>query len=212
MLHLLPPFVFNRFSKRTLEPFEYKRYTCVKACVFRYLCMFILVCVTVHPMQWLWPFHLKFPEVKRGQCHPIPPPSPTDTHKHTVCGDGIGEKKGGQEWRSARRGGDKQQRRQEEEKTDISFSWWRTNGAPRGTWRGGTRESGGKERWSTQCYGARRLDRQHLLSALCGSGNGWRVGETLRAREGGRHWEEKLGKGRRGWTKESFVPFALRNK
>lgn len=40
-------------SKRTLEPFEYKRYTCVKACVFRYLCMFILVCVTVHPMQWL---------------------------------------------------------------------------------------------------------------------------------------------------------------
>lgn len=55
-------------------------------------------------------------------------------------------------------------------------------------------KEGGKERWSTQCYGARRLDRQHLLSALCGSGNGWRVRGTLRARKGGKQRKEKLGK------------------
>lgn len=138
------------------------------------------------------------PQIPWGQMRSMPPHPTSEPHRHTqthrsVCGEGIGGKKGGQKWRSARRGGDKQQWWQEEEKTDISLSGWRTNGAPRGTWRGGTRESGGKERWSTQCYGARRLDRQHLLSALCGSGNGWRDTQSTGRREtlGGEVGERK---------------------
>lgn len=41
------------------------------------------------------------------------------------------------------------------------------------------------------------MDRQHLLSALCGSGNGWRAGETPGRRETERQREEKLGKKKR---------------